>query len=309
MLPIPPRRREQYLTLGAVATGYFSVQLALTPISAILPSLARALNADLPTASWIVIGYLLSLSAFLLLAGRLGDLMGHRALFLGGLVLFTVASVLCGQAQSASQMILFRTLQGLGAAFVTANSLALIAGVFPAGERGRAVGVVIMSTGFGSFVGIGLGAFFLRYLSWSWAFYFIGLTGAIAIALTLRVRQSREAVGVPVDWIGAGGLFLAMLTLFLGMNHFHGAGNDEGYHVSFLGAFILLAAGLAWIERRRAHPLIEFRHFAHLPFTASVIANGIVHMTMMGVIFLVPFLVEQVLGLSPFDSAITLALS
>ena len=84
-------RRERSLTLAAVSTGYFSVQIALAPISAIIPSLARALDADLATASWIVIGYLLALSAFLLLAGRLGDLMGHRTLFLAGGVLFTLA--------------------------------------------------------------------------------------------------------------------------------------------------------------------------------------------------------------------------
>jgi len=305
-----PSRREQYLTLGAVATGYFSVQLALTPISAILPSLTRALHADLPQASWIVIGYLLSLSAFLLLAGRLGDLFGHRQLFLGGLTLFSVASLLCGQAQTAPQLIFFRTLQGLGSAFVTANSLALIANVFPPAQRGRAVGVVAMSQGFGSFVGIGLGALFLRYLSWSWAFYLTTLTGAIALVLTLRVGRVREPRALPiVDWIGAVGLFLVMLTLFLGMNHFHGAGGDETYHVGFIGLSTLFAAGLYWVERKRPHPLIEFRHFTHLPFAASVTANGIVHMTMMGVIFLIPFLVEQVLGLTPFESALTLALT
>lgn len=310
IMSLPPTRREQYLTLGAVATGYFSVQLALTPVSAILPTLARALHADLPQASWIVIGYLLSLSAFLLLAGRLGDLFGHRQLFLGGLILFSVASFLCGQAQTAAQLIFLRTLQGLGSAFVTANSLALIANVFPPAKRGRAVGVVAMSQGFGSFIGIGLGALFIRYLSWSWAFYLTTLTGAIALVLALRVGRVREPRARPiVDWIGAAGLFLVMLTLFLGMNHFHAAGSDETYHVGFIGLSIFFAAGLYWVERRQPHPLIDFRHFAHVPFTASVTANGIVHMTMMGVIFLVPFLVEQVLGLTPFDSALTLALS
>src|SRR3954467_6047797 len=179
--PVDPRaaqiRRAALLT---VVVGQFAVQLASMPISAILPTLADDFHADFTLISWVSGAYLLTLTGFLLVAGRLGDLYGHRRVYMAGIAIYAVAGGLGGWAPDVLLLIVLRGLQGLGAALMTGNGLAIIANAFPGGERGRAVAVVQIAASLGGVAGLLYGTIFLDSLSWQWLFWVlwpIGLLG------------------------------------------------------------------------------------------------------------------------------------
>jgi MFS transporter, DHA2 family, methylenomycin A resistance protein len=140
--------------LVTVVVGQFAVQLGMAPVTAFLPTLADVFETEFTLVSWIVGAYLVSLTGFILVAGRLGDLYGHRRIYAAGIAVFAGAGVLCGFALNIVLMILLRAIQGFGGALLLGNGLAILANAFPMGERGRAVGVAQVAAELGRLLGL-----------------------------------------------------------------------------------------------------------------------------------------------------------
>lgn len=300
--------KQKIAALMANAMTNIMITLALVPLSAILPTVADYFGVDAVTASWLQTSYLLTLTSFLLISGRLGDLYGHRDVYLAGAVLFTVVSTVSGFVQDIGILIVLRSLQGIAGALMSGNVLAIITNTFSAKERGIPIGVSGMSASAGAFLGVVVSTSLAQYFDWQWLFYMTLPLGLIAIksALDLKV-DFRPAESPKVDYWGAA-LLAGTLTIFsLSFSHLHSGevGSDSGlhYHGGLLAATAVGLLVFGIVESRVKQPMVEIRYLLNLPFTFSVMGNEILHMTMMASSFLMPFLLEKGLGLSPGHTA------
>ncbi|MDO8674423.1 MAG: MFS transporter, partial [Dehalococcoidia bacterium] len=260
------------------------------------------------TAAWVQTAFLLTLTSSLLVAGRLGDIYGHQNVYRAGIVLFTAAGTLSGFIQDIGVLITFRSLQGVGAAMISGNSLAIIANTFSTGERGMAIGIMGVAASMGGLLGVGLSTSLAQYLNWQWLFYMTLPVGLVGIVAARSLKGGIRPKDPPrVDYLGAI-LLAATLTAFsLSFSHLHAGeiASSEGWH--YHGALLVATAvGLLLFvaaERRASQPLIELSYLLNTPFSFSIIANMVLHITMMTFAFLTPFLLEKGLGLSPSHTA------
>src|SRR5919202_3890641 len=277
--------------LLTVVIGQFAVQLASMPISAILPTLADVFHADFALISWVSGAYLLTLTGFLLVAGRLGDLYGHRRVYMVGIATYSVAGGLGGVAPDALLLIVLRGLQGLGAALMSGNGLAIIANAFPGGQRGRAVGMVQIAASLGGVAGLLYSTLFLDAFSWQWLFWVLWPIGLLGIWSARKLDEAKPRGDAPAarpDVVGAVLLFLTLVVGSLSLNHLHAGEHSfqEGafYHTTMQAIAVLLLGAFVFVERRQAQPLIRFGDLRNRDFNALAVCNTIMHMTMMAAI-------------------------
>src|SRR3990172_4636097 len=180
--PPPAVARSPWLGFSAVAVGTVMATLDGSIVNVALPTLRRDLGASFAGVEWVIAGYLLVISAVLLSAGRLGDLLGYRRVYTGGLLLFTVGSGFCGAAHELDALVAARAVQGLGASAMMAMGPAIVTAIFPPERRGRALGAITSVVAIGLTLGPTLGGFIVQHLSWRWIFLPnlpIGVAGAI----------------------------------------------------------------------------------------------------------------------------------
>ncbi len=193
-------KTSPWVVLVLICLAQFMVVLDATIVNVALPSIQKSLNLSEASLQWIVSAYTLVFGGFLLLGGRLGDLLGRKRLFLIGLVIFTSASLLNGLASSEGQLIAFRALQGLGAALISPAALSIISTTFAEGaERARALGVWAAIAIGGSAVGLILGGVLTESFSWPWIFFVNVPVGIAAFILSWRYRARVERRGRPVE--------------------------------------------------------------------------------------------------------------
>ncbi len=302
------------VALRSVVMANFVTQLALMPVSVVLPTIARDLGADLTVASWIMTSYLFTMTGLVLISGRLGDRFGHGRVFLIGMGLFGVVSGLGALAWTAEQLIVARALQGIGGALVLGNGLAIISGEFDEGQRGKAIGAAAAGSGFGAVCGLVFGTFAVEFADWRWLFA-VGLPlSLLGVVLGWRLASKpHQPTAHRIDLAGALVLALALSVGALGLNHLHSGPETwaDGWtyhlpmHVATIGGLYLLVL----IERRVRDPIIDLASFRNALFTGSIVANGILHMTMMAVVFLIPFLVQRGWGMTPIETGLLLLAS
>lgn len=300
--------QDKKAALFAVAIANLLVMMALTPFATALPTISNDLGVSTTTAAWAVTSFLLTLVALLLTAGRMGDLLGHQRVFFWGTVIYAIAGSLCGFAQDVFQLILLRAVQGIGAALISGNSLAILANTFAPEERGKAVGVAGMAASLGALIGVLLASVFAQYLSWRWLFFSLIPLGIISIKAAIDLKTSFQPDHRPKIDVAGGTLLGASLIVFtLAFSHIHGGEATfvagAPYHLIMLAGAAALASLFVLVELRRPNPMMELRHLRQSLFTMSVTSNGIMHMTMLASTFLVPFLVERSLGLTPLHTA------
>lgn len=296
-----PRAAAGLGAVSAVALGEVLVQLALTPVTAALPALAAALAVPPESSAWLLTAFLLPLAGCLLVAGRLGDLLGQRRVFLLGVALYAAATLGAGLANGLPSMLAARALQGLGAALISGNNLAILTATVAPEQRGRAIGFVAMLSSLAALVGVGVGTLTVAYGDWRWLFL-----GALPLAAAAFWRGRRLPPGAPtagagdVDWPGALALVVGLTALAMTLSHPHGTTADAvmpTFHVATPVVAALAFAAFVVAERRARRPLLDWRPLRAPGFAAPVGVNLVLHGTMMGGMFLGPLLVSRTLGL------------
>jgi EmrB/QacA subfamily drug resistance transporter len=264
---------SKWWTLVAVALGVFMLLLDITIVNVALPDIERSLHAGLSDLQWVIDAYALSLAAFLLTAGSIGDRVGRRTLFAIGIVVFTLGSLLCGLAGDPTTLALSRVVQGVGGAIMFAVSLALLSTSYPGKERGTAFGVFGAVTGVAVAVGPVLGGAITSALSWRWIFFVNLPVGAITLFVTLRaVAESRDPHPRRLDWIGfvtfSSGL--ALLVFGLIRSNESGWGSAEVLGSLVAAVLLLLAFGVA--ERVQREPMFDLALFRVPTFVGGLAA-------------------------------------
>jgi MFS family permease len=292
------------ITFAAVVAGYFLVMFAVSPVSVVMPSLAESFGLSVEQASWVMTAYLLPLTACLLPAGRLGDIVGHRRLFTIGLALIAAASLVSAVAPDYWILLVARVVQGIGAALISACALPIITAVTAEARRGRSIGLVTMSSSLGAMAGVGLAPLFVQFLNWRWAFVTAAVAGLVALVpASMMRRDAAPTKRVRLDWPGAVLLLLLLAVASLSLNHFHDGPEtfQDGWrwHLPMHAVALALLVMFVIVERRVKEPLVQLGHLTNGLFTTAVSANGVLHMTMMFAVFSTPFFVQRGLGLGP----------
>jgi len=306
---MPGKRIEaKWWVLVAIGTGTFMSALDGSVVNTILPIVRQAFGSDVATIEWVVTIYLLVLSGLLLTFGRLGDLRGHKNIYVSGFIIFIASSALCGLAPSAGSLILFRGIQAIGAAMLASNSPAILTGNFPTEQRGQALGLGATMTYLGLTVGPSLGGWLTVQFSWRVVFYINVPVGLLALILSLYFipKDTPAETAKKFDLPGAVVFMAGLVALLLGLNK--GAEWSWGSLpiLALLGAALTLVILFIWIERRTSDPMLDLSLFRHPLFTASTVNAVLNYICVFTIIFLVPFYLIQGRGLNATQAGMLL---
>jgi EmrB/QacA subfamily drug resistance transporter len=306
-------RTNPWLVLVVLTTGFFMILLDTTIVNVAIPAMSVGLNTTLDQILWVLNAYILVYAVLLITAGRLGDLYGQRNLFALGLLIFTVASALCGLSQDVTQLILARILQGVGGALLTPQTLAIIATLFPPERRGAAFGIWGAVAGLATITGPTAGGAIITYIDWRWIFFVnvpIGIGALIAtFAIIPDLRPGRkhgwDVVGVI---LATAGLFAVVFGLIEGQRFNWGEINSYVVTIpEVIGAgLVLIVLFIIW-ERFQSEPLVplslfENRNFAVANWIAAAISFGMLSLFLPITIYL-----QSVRGFTALEAGLTLA--
>ena len=292
--------RSRWLALYVLCVGMLMIVLDVTIVNVALPSIQEDLHFSTSSLAWVVNAYLIAFGGLLLLAGRLGDLVGRRRIFLAGVALFTCASLLCGLAQSATWLVVARFVQGVGGAMTSAVILGMIVTMFPdARERAKAIGVFAFVASAGGSVGLLAGGVLTQSINWHWIF-FVNLPIGIATAFAARRLVGdepgiglREGADVPGAVLITSALMLGVYTI-VGPAAKHGWGSPST--LLFGAGSIALLVGFLARETRAASPLMPLRIFRSRPVAAANAIQILSVAGMFGMFFLGALYLRRVLG-------------
>ncbi len=294
--------------VAAVCIGAFMGQLDASIVTVALPTLQRQFHAGLGAVTWVGLSYLLVLVGGVVAVGRTADMIGRKLLYLYGFVVFIVGSALCGLAPSLGALDGFRVLQGVGAVMLQANSVAIITVATPVTRLGRAIGIQGAAQAVGLALGPTIGGLLLSAGGWRLIFLVnvpFGLLGALAGWIFIP-RSRSLSPRRPFDWAGLA-LFLPAVGAILGAITF---GNELGWTsaavLGGLGAGLGLAAWFVRRERRTAHPMLDLSLFASRRFSAGIVSGLLSYLVMFGVLFVVPFLLERSIRVTPARAGVEL---
>jgi EmrB/QacA subfamily drug resistance transporter len=300
--------RRRWIALGLLATAQFVVVLDASIVNVALPSIGRSLHFSQDSLSWVVNAYVLTFGGFLLLGGRLADLLGRRRVFIAGLIVFAIASLVGGLAQSEAWLIAARAVQGLGAAILSPAALSIVTNTFREGaERNRALGVWGAVAGSGGAAGVLLGGILTDSLGWEWVLFVNFPIGILAAFLAPRLIDESRATGErrAFDVAGAvtvtAGLSLLVYTLVDAQN----AGWGSLQTVGLLGVSVALLAAFTAIELRSASPLVPFRIFKSRTLTGANVSGLLVGASLFSMFFFISLYMQQVLGYGPLKAGVS----
>ncbi|MDO9539387.1 MAG: DHA2 family efflux MFS transporter permease subunit [Methanocalculus sp.] len=297
----------ELLIVLVISLGSFMAGLDATIVNIALPSIAGTFGVSTVDASWVLNAYLIILVSLLLVSARLGDIRGYRKVFLGGFVIFTIGSALCGMAPNLTLLIASRMLQAIGGAVIAALGAVMVTSYLSPSLRGQALGIVAMFTMLGAALGPVLGGFLTSALSWHFIFYVNLPVGIIAILIGLHTLPTLHPVApdAQIDKSGVLLVFLALGTLIYGLTSLQGEGRSSA-------VISLVASALFWVifylrEKKITEPLFNLSLFSNRQFTLQNISILLINLALAGVMILMPFYLELIKKL-PTDNAGTILL-
>jgi EmrB/QacA subfamily drug resistance transporter len=296
--------RTRWLALYVLCLGQLMIVLDVTIVNVALPSIRTDLGFSETSLAWVVNAYVLTYGGFLLLGGRLGDLFGHRRLFIAGISLFTLCSLVCGLSTSQSMLVAARAVQGIGGAVASAVGLSLVMTLFtePA-ERAKAMGIAGFVAAGGGSIGVLLGGVLTGSLNWHWIFLVNVPIGVLVIALTLRLLPggSRAMQRGRLDVAGAVLVTTSLMLAVYAIVNGNGAGWTSARTLGLLGLAVALLIGFLVLESRVESPLVPLRLF-RLRNLATANAIGVLWAAaMFAWFFLAALYLQLVLGYSPLQ--------
>jgi EmrB/QacA subfamily drug resistance transporter len=296
--------RSRWFALVILCLGSLMIVLDSTIVNVALPSIKKDLGFSQTSLAWVVNSYLLTFGGFLLLGGRLGDLFGHRRLFLGGIALFTVASLGCGAATSQGMLVVARVIQGFGGAVVSAVALSLMMSLFvePA-ERAKAMGVFGFVAAGGGTLGVLLGGILTDVLNWHWIFLVnipIGI-GVWILARRVLPAGSRAGASGRLDVAGAITVTAALMLAVYAIVNGNQAGWTSAQTLGLLGGAVVLLGAFLVLESRTPAPLVPLGLFRHRNLATANIVGVLWAGAMFAWFFLSALYLQLVLGYSPLQ--------
>ncbi len=296
--------RSRWLALLVVCLGDLMIVLDVTIVGVALPSIRKDLGFSETSLAWVVNAYLLTFGGFLLLGGRLGDLFGHRRLFIAGIGVFTAASLACGLAGSQAALIAARAVQGVGGAVVSAVALSLIVTLFTEpGERAKAMGVFGFVAAGGGSIGVLLGGVITDLLSWGWIFLVnvpIGIAVVLASLSVLPGARGQEATG-RLDIVGAVTVTASVMVAVYAVVNGNDVGWGTGQTLGLLGLAAALMALFVVIESRVSAPLVPLGLLRVRNLAVSNVVGILWSVAMFASFFLSALYLQLVLGYSPLE--------
>jgi EmrB/QacA subfamily drug resistance transporter len=307
--------REQELNpwpaLWALVLGFFMILVDSTIVSVATPAIMRGLHADVNAVVWVTSAYLLAYAVPLLISGRLGDRIGPKNLYLAGLTVFTLASLWCGLTGTIEQLIVARVFQGLGAAMMTPQTMAVITRTFPAQQRGQAMSLWGAVAGVATLVGPILGGVLVDGLGWEWIFFINVPVGLVGFALAWRLVPSLQTHTHRFDLLGVALSAVGMFLLVFGIQE--GESYDWGRISGPVTVWRLIAAGvlvivvfLWWQARQSGEPLLPLALFGDRNFSLANVAITAIGFAITAMAFPLMLYAQIVRGLSPTRSALLL---
>ncbi len=300
--------RRKYLFLLVSALSAFIGTLDGSIVNISLPTLSREFNVSIDIIAWVVLAYSLAISANLLLVGRLAALKGYRFTYTIGFWIFTAGSLLCGLSVELWQIVVFRALQGIGAAFLMAAGPALIRRAFPANERGKGMGILGTVVGVGLMSGPPLGGLIVSTIGWRWIFFLnipVGIFGAFYASRLLKplaADDPESRVDYPA-WIYQA---VAIIALLLFCNRINDAGIPRVVLLAILALSIIAFTMFIRRERSVAKPLLGLAIFKHREFSLAILSMLIVFISTSSGLVLIPFYLENILDLIPSEVGLVL---
>ncbi len=304
---MPSVARIRWAALALIVAAQFMVVLDISIVNVALATIKSDLDFSEASLQWVISAYAITFGGFLLLGGRLADLLGRRRVFMAGIVLFTVASALCGLAWSAGSLVVFRGLQGLGGALFAPAGLSLLMTTFREGrERNLALGIWGAASGSGAAVGVLLGGVLTSYLDWPWVFYInvpVGL--ALVFLVPRRLAESRaEGVGRHFDVAGATTITASLMLLVYALTRATQDGWGSVSTITLIAAAVALGGAFVAIERRAESPLLPFEAFRGTTLGTANVITAIIASIAFSQFFLLTLYLQQVLHYSAARSGL-----
>lgn len=308
MTDVAEARDKRWIALVLLCVAQFVVVLDASIVNVALPTIKEALNFSEDSLPWVVNAYVLTFGGFLLLGGRLADLLGRRRLFMAGLILFALASLAGGLAANSGQLIAARAVQGLGAAILSPAALSIVAVTFKDGaERNKALGVWGAVAGSGGAAGVLLGGVLTEYVGWEWVLWVnvpIGILAA-AIAPALIAETKADAETRHFDVAGATTITLGLSALVFALLDAESAGWGSAQTIGTGVAAVLLLSAFVAIERRSRAPLVPFSIFRVRTVTGANVVGILVGASLFSMFYFISLYMQQVLGYSAIKAGIS----
>jgi EmrB/QacA subfamily drug resistance transporter len=305
---VPALDPYRWRALALVGAAFLMTVLDATIVNVALPTIQEKLNFSQENLQWVVTAYAITFGGFLLLGGRLADLLGRRRMFFIGVTFFTLASLACGLASNETFLIVMRGIQGLGGAIISPAALSIVSQAFPEGaERNRALGVWGALGGSGAAIGVLLGGLLTKYLGWEWIFYVNIPIGALVLALTpFLVRESRvEVAQKRYDPLGAITITASIILIVYSISKAPSVGWGSGRTIGLLVAGIVLLLAFLAIESRVKDALMPLSIFRIRTVSGANIVGLALGALILVMFFLLTLYVQQVLHYSPLKTGIT----
>ncbi|GAA4675207.1 DHA2 family efflux MFS transporter permease subunit [Gordonia humi] len=299
-----PVTDRPWAALFALCLGFFMILVDMTIVAVAQPEIKASLDASVTGIVWVTSAYLLTYAVPLLITGRLGDKIGPKIVFQAGLVVFTAASVWCGLSGSIGELIVARGLQGVGAALITPQTMALITRMFPPERRGAAMGVWGTVAGVATAVGPLLGGVLTDSFGWEWIFFVNLPVGVLALVLAQILVPTVETHDHKFDWIGVVLSAIGLSAVVFGIQEGESFDWTAWIWILIGGGLVFLGVFVWWQARTSGEPLVPLSLFRNRNFTLSNVGIASMGFAVSGSMIPIMFFLQLVGGMSPTRSAL-----
>ena len=298
----------KWWVFATIAIGTFVSVVDTVSVLIALPDIAAHFNADLPMVQWVVVGNALAISVLILPMGRLGDIVGRKWVYVGGLVIFVVGAALAGIAVNLPWVIAAKVLQGAGSAMIQGNGMATVISAFSGTERGKALGTHMSVVGSGAIAGPAVGGLLVAAFGWRSVFFVNVPIGILTILATMYILQQPRGANADADrargsfdWLGAGLSGLTLLVFLLVVGNGHRLGWSSPAVLLGAAATVAALAGFIWWELRTAYPMLDLRLFKRKLVAIGIGASWLSFLGSQATRFMMPFYLQRLLEMSPRD--------
>lgn len=278
-------------------------------VNVALPTIAKSLSVTMQSAELVIVGYILAICATILIFGRLGDIKGKIKVFKFGMITFTLCSLACGICNSLGLLIIFRILQGIGAATYMANNQGIITQTFPKNERGKALGILATFVALGTMIGPPLGGWIVSIVSWNYIFLINIPIGIITIVLGLIILPKDKTIDEKLDIKGAILFFTFIVLLFASLIESQKVGFKNPYIILSISTSIICGILFVILEKKVNTPLMQLRIYRNKIFSQSLICAFISFICINASIIILPFYLQNTLKLTPLFSGVLMMIS